>query len=133
MTTHQWYHDIRKVLPDFNPLSFRWLLKLEAWQSPNGLCCRLLLNYADRFEITLVAKGVRELPRFKPATMPGVLPYIPYDLGEFLIFDQPDQKRMVVADESNGWMMVADSISFENIADHVVGADGEEKGISTFN
>lgn len=123
MALNELYDDIVKAIPGFDLSRCLWMLRLDVWVGVEGRCCRLVLNYEDRLDIALVAKGVSELPRIKPAATPGVLPYSPYDLGELLVTTEPTSKRLVLFDELKGWRMVAESLSFEGVTDHAEAVD----------
>ena len=119
---NDWYHDIVKVIPGFDLGRCRWMRRFDVWDVAEGRCCRLILDYAGQFDIALVAKGVREISHHG-VPIPSVMPYAPYDLGEFLIADQPQLKCMVLFDELKGWRIVADSIAVESIVAHVEAAE----------
>lgn len=106
-----WQEQILTVLPDFNIGRCHWLRGLETEDDPNGPCLRVVVDYAGRYDIHIVLKNVCELPLIRPSTVPGVLPFTPYDLGELLIHET--EGRVIVADELKGWKIVAQSLSFD--------------------
>jgi hypothetical protein len=117
---NNWHSQIVKVIPDFELARCGWLRRLDLWDTAEGPCLRLMLEHAGRLDIALVAKGVREFPVMTPETKLGVLPYTPYDLGEFMIAEH--EGGVVLFDELKGWRIVAGSVSLEAISPHAEGA-----------
>jgi hypothetical protein len=122
MTANEWYQDILRAIPDFDLARCLWIMRFEVWEETGVRCCRLVLDYADRFDITLVVKGVSEMSQHG-VSVTSVVPYTPYDLGEFLVADQPGAGRKILFDELKGWRIVGDSVLFAGVSDHVESRD----------
>jgi hypothetical protein len=108
---------ITNVLPDFRVDKCRWIHRLDVWEAEHGRCCRLVVCFDNRVDLSFVATGVREFTLGNRERTPGSLPYAPYDLGEFFI-QKLSPERYILADELKGWRIVADSLVFEGKSDH---------------
>ncbi len=111
--------DIRKVVPDFEFAKCHWIRRAEVVTVASPAAYRIVLDYGGCLDVALVVVGIHEMPTFKPATTPWVLPYAPYDLGELLLTVDPRTDCIVLFDELNGWRLVADSLVFEGSVDHI--------------
>jgi hypothetical protein len=107
---NDFYADILSKIPDFHSCRCSAINHFETWGDSNGGGCRLILDYNGQFTFALVAVGVSE------STLPVVSHY-PYELGEFLIFNNLNNGFIILADELKGWRIVASSVEFEGIID----------------
>lgn len=114
MSSYKWFDLLADAVPEFQLGLVRWIHHLETWREADAMSARIVLGYADRCEIFLLAKNVAWLAPLRPADAPGVLPYAPYGVGEFAIADL-DDGGVMIADELGDLRVQAGSIMIEQI------------------
>jgi hypothetical protein len=107
------FNQVRTLIPDFDLGRCEWIRSLELWEDDQGICVRMVLDYAGVYDLVLVAKNVYEIPVIPPAKVPGVLPYAPYDLGE--LFASTNGSEVLISDELKGWRLAADDMVVEGL------------------
>ena len=112
--TYKWFDLVAKAVPGFQLSLVRSIQRLETWKESDSMSARIVLGYDDQCEIVLVAQNVVWVNPLRPASDPGVLPYSPYGVGEFVIADIEDG-GVVIADELSDLNIRAGSVMVEHV------------------